>query len=141
MTPLAVTPRHGSTTACGSTKSACSGTTLRCCGPRRSRPPELPRPVASILYVVHRFWPYQGGSERYFFEIARRTAADGHRVTVATTDAWDAGHLHFRRKKRIEKLTDDVDGVHIRRFRVRHFFYQQRILPRLSRLIPSRYPV
>ena len=97
--------------------------------------------MASILYVVHRFWPYQGGSERYFFEIARRTAADGHRVTVATTDAWDAAHLHFRRKKRIEKLTDDVDGVHIRRFRVRHFFYQQRILPRLSRLIPSRYPV
>ncbi|HXD72319.1 MAG TPA: glycosyltransferase, partial [Vicinamibacterales bacterium] len=97
--------------------------------------------MASILYVVHRFWPYQGGSERYFFEIARRTAADGHRVTVATTDAWDAAHLHFRQKKRIEPLRDDVDGMTIRRFRVRHFIGQQRLLPRLSRYLPTRYPV
>lgn len=96
--------------------------------------------MASILYVVHRFWPYQGGSERYFFEIAKRTAADGHRVTVATTDAWDAAHLHFRKKKRIESLHEEVDGITIRRFRVRHFFYQQRILPRLSRLIPTEHP-
>jgi len=97
--------------------------------------------VASILYVVHRFWPYQGGSERYFFELARRTAADGHRVTVLTTDAWDAAHLHFRKKKRIESLRDQVEGVTIRRFRVRHFFYQQRILPKIARLLPTRYPV
>ncbi|MBI3490806.1 MAG: glycosyltransferase [Acidobacteria bacterium] len=97
--------------------------------------------MASILYIVHRFWPYQGGSERYFFEIATRTAAEGHAVTVLTTDAWDAGHLHFRRRKRIEPLVERVDGITIRRFRVRHFFYQQRILPRLSRLIPTRYPV
>jgi len=96
--------------------------------------------VASILYVVHRFWPYQGGSERYFFEIAKRTAADGHRVTVATTDAWDAAHLHFRKKKRIEALLENVDGVTIRRFRVRHFIGQHRILPRLSRLIPTEHP-
>ena len=96
--------------------------------------------MAAILYVVHRFWPYQGGSERYFFEIAKRTAADGHRVTVATTDAWDAAHLHFRKKKRIESLQEDVDGVTIRRFRVRHFIGQHRILPRLSRLIPTEHP-
>ncbi|MBI3399925.1 MAG: glycosyltransferase [Acidobacteria bacterium] len=97
--------------------------------------------MASILYIVHRFWPYQGGSERYFFEIAKRTAAAGHDVTVATTDAWDAAHLHFRRRKRIEPLVERVGGMTIRRFRVRHFFYQQRILPRLSRLIPTRYPI
>ncbi|MBZ5555663.1 MAG: glycosyltransferase [Acidobacteriia bacterium] len=97
--------------------------------------------MASILYIIHRFWPYQGGSERYFFEIAKRTAAAGHTVTVATTDAWDAGHLHFRRRKRIEPLVERVDGITIRRFRVRHFYYQQRILPRLSRLIPTRYPL
>jgi glycosyltransferase involved in cell wall biosynthesis len=97
--------------------------------------------VASILYVVHRFWPYQGGSERYFFEIAKRTAADGHRVTVATTDAWDAAHLHFRKMKRIESLHEDVDGVTIRRFRVRHFVGQHRILPRLARLMPTEHPV
>ena len=96
--------------------------------------------MASILYIVHRFWPYQGGSERYFFQIAKRTAAAGHSVTVATTDAWDAAHLHFRRRRRIEPLIERVDGILIRRFRVRHFYYQQRILPRLSRLIPTRYP-
>lgn len=97
--------------------------------------------MASILYIVHRFWPYQGGSERYFFEIAKRTAAEGHAVTVATTDAWDAGHLHFKRRKRIEPLLERIDGITIRRFRVRHFSYQQRILPRLSRLIPTQYPL
>lgn len=62
-------------------------------------------------------------------------------MTVATTDAWDAAHLHFRQKKRIESLADEVDGVTIRRFRVRHFYGQHRILPRLARLIPTTYPL
>jgi glycosyltransferase involved in cell wall biosynthesis len=73
-----------------------------------------------FLYVVHRFWPYLGGSERYFLELARRAARCGNEVTVFTTDAWDYRHLFEPGHERIERLEESTDGVRVRRFRVRH---------------------
>lgn len=90
--------------------------------------------MARILYVIHRFWPYMGGSERLFFELARRTAAQGHAVTVFTTDAWDIEHLDHPGKKRIESLRETTAGLQIRRFRVRHLPRQRQWLRWLSRL-------
>jgi glycosyltransferase involved in cell wall biosynthesis len=90
--------------------------------------------VARILYAIHRFWPYMGGAERHFFELARRTAAQGHTVTVFTTDAWDIEHLNHPGKKRIESLREETDGLQIRRFRVRHLPRQRQWFRWLSRL-------
>jgi glycosyltransferase involved in cell wall biosynthesis len=39
-----------------------------------------------ILFVAHRFPPFMGGIETHCFEVGRRMVADGHRVTVLTTD-------------------------------------------------------
>lgn len=44
-----------------------------------------------ILQVTARYAPYVGGVETHTEEVARRLAARGHRVTVATTDP--EGHL------------------------------------------------
>lgn len=90
--------------------------------------------MARILYIVHRFWPYQGGSEQLYFEMARRAAAHGHEVTVFTTDAWDIEHLTSRKKSRLDVLEESVDDVRIRRFRVRHLPRQQSLMRWLSRL-------
>ncbi len=76
--------------------------------------------MARVLYIVHRFWPYVGGAEQVFFELARRTAAAGHAVSVFTTDAWEADHLGEPGYQRVAARQDQVDGVPIRRFRVRH---------------------
>lgn len=76
--------------------------------------------MARVLYIVHRFWPYAGGSEQMFLELARRSVLAGHDVSVFTTDAWDADHLAEAGYHRIAARTDTVNGVRIRRFRVRH---------------------
>ena len=44
--------------------------------------------MARVLYITHRFWPYMGGAERLFFELARRTAALGHSVTDLPVSLW-----------------------------------------------------
>ncbi len=73
-----------------------------------------------VLHLIQRYWPARGGAERHLHEINRRLAADGHAVTVYTTDAddfqlfWDPG------KARLPRLTDVHDGVTIRRFPLRH---------------------
>ena len=89
--------------------------------------------MAKVLYVIHRFWPYMGGAERHFFELARRTAALGHTVSVFATDAWDIEHLNHAGRKRIERLREQTDGLEIRRFRVRHLPGQRHWLRWLSR--------
>ncbi len=73
-----------------------------------------------ILHLIQRYWPATGGAERHLHEINRRLVADGHAVTVYTTDADDFQLFWDPRKRRLDRLTDVHDGVTIRRFRVRH---------------------
>lgn len=47
--------------------------------------PDGPRPLR-LLMVSARFFPYSGGTEGHVYEVSRRFAADGHQVTVLTTD-------------------------------------------------------
>lgn len=74
-----------------------------------------------VLHVIQRFWPYVGGSERYFLELSTRLAAEGHQVTVVTTDAWDIEHFWARGKRRVDEPNDLHGGVRILRFPVRQF--------------------
>ncbi|HKV42978.1 MAG TPA: glycosyltransferase family 4 protein [Blastocatellia bacterium] len=88
-----------------------------------------------ILFVAHRFWPYPGGSERLFYELAVRTANRGHEVAVYTTDAWDPESFHKSWKKRLPPGTTQIDGIHLTRFPIRYIPWQFKILGGLS-LIP-----
>jgi len=40
--------------------------------------------MKKILYVVHRYAPYPGGSENYVRDMAEETLRRGHDVTVFT---------------------------------------------------------
>ena len=42
-----------------------------------------------ILHVVQLYYPVASGAGRYFAEIGERLAAEGHTVTVLSTDAYD----------------------------------------------------
>lgn len=55
-----------------------------------------------ILQVTPRYFPYMGGVETHVYEVSRRFAADGHAVTVLTTDP--GGELPPR---------EQVEGVNI----------------------------
>ncbi len=73
-----------------------------------------------VLIVNHRFWPASTGSERWLLAIGSRLAADGHSVTVATTDGLDDDFAVNPHTRRIEQPRDRHAGIEIRRFALAH---------------------
>lgn len=73
-----------------------------------------------ILHLIQRYWPAIGGAEIHMRELSRRFAADGHQVTVVTTDALDFELLSTPGGRRIEIREETVDGVRVLRFPVHH---------------------
>lgn len=73
-----------------------------------------------LLHVIQRYYPFQGGSERYFQSFSERFAADGAEVQVVTTDAWDLEYFWDPTKRRVEEVQGCHAGVRIRRLRLRH---------------------
>lgn len=73
-----------------------------------------------ILHIIPRYWPARGGAERHLQEISVRLAAEGHPVTVATTDARDFELFWDPRRRRIEHEEAIHRGVRVRYFPVRH---------------------
>jgi glycosyltransferase involved in cell wall biosynthesis len=90
-----------------------------------------------ILHLIHRFYPFHGGSENYFYEISRRLARDGDEVTVYTTDAWDLEHLWKSGYKRIEEPQETVEGIHIRRFPVTNAVVGKKIIRTFAKTVPT----
>jgi glycogen(starch) synthase len=72
----------------------------------------------NFLHIIHRYYPYVGGSELYFQEIGERLAREGHGVSVYTTDAWDLEHFWAGGKRRVDRREEIHNGVHIKRFPV-----------------------
>lgn len=72
----------------------------------------------NFLHVIHRYYPFVGGSELYFQEIGERLAREGNSVSVYTTDAWDLEHFWAGGKRTINVREEIHNGVHIRRFPV-----------------------
>src|SRR5438105_2112678 len=73
-----------------------------------------------ILHIIHRYYPYVGGSELYFQELSERLAGAGNHVEVWTTQAWDLDYFWSRKAKKVQRTRDVHNGVVIRRFPVRH---------------------
>lgn len=73
-----------------------------------------------VLYLIHRYPPAQGGSERYVQEMARRLVADGHQATVYTSNVMymDAFWCRSGRGRMAAGVEDDA-GVVVRRFKAR----------------------
>lgn len=88
-----------------------------------------------ILHVIQRYYPFMGGSEIYFQELSEQLAADGHTVTVLTTDAWDLDHFWSPNRRRIDERTSSHNGVRILRFPVRRAPGPPIIYPILRRLM------
>lgn len=74
-----------------------------------------------VLHIIHRYYPFIGGSENYMREISERLVQEGHIVDVYTTDAWDMDYFWHRKKRRISKRYEILNGVEIKRFPVRHY--------------------
>lgn len=88
-----------------------------------------------ILHVIQRYWPARGGAEAHLGELSRRFAAEGHEVTVATTDALDFELFWNPRLRRIPESLAYHEGVRILRFPIRHLPEDQVAYPALRRLL------
>lgn len=84
------------------------------------------------LLVVHRFWPHPGGSERLFYNLAKRLAGAGLEITVFTTDAWHPESYHSARKQRLRAGLETHEGLTIRRFALRNIPLQFKALRAVS---------
>ncbi|MCS7226993.1 MAG: glycosyltransferase, partial [Gloeomargarita sp. SKYB31] len=88
-----------------------------------------------ILHIIQRYWPARGGAEIHLHEISARLAAEGHRVTVATTDALDFELFWDPSRRWIREPEGYQDGVRILRFPVRHLPFPQLAYPAWRRLL------
>jgi glycosyltransferase involved in cell wall biosynthesis len=86
------------------------------------------------LHLIHRYAPARGGSEKFFIEVSERLAADGEGVTVFTTDAMDIQHFWLPGKESIPVPREVMNGVEVRRFRVRRLPRHPQALRVLGRL-------
>jgi glycosyltransferase involved in cell wall biosynthesis len=88
-----------------------------------------------FLHVIQRYYPYVGGSEGYFQEFSERLAAEGHQVTVLTTDAWDLDHFWAPHRKTISEPETIHNGVRIKRFPVQRLPGPPIVYPIIRRLM------
>ena len=73
------------------------------------------------LMVLHRFWPFLGGSERQFLKWAKVLDEKAVKTDVFTTNVWDNDFFYFPQKKYIKENKAKLGkNINIRRFRVFH---------------------
>lgn len=70
----------------------------------------------NVLFLIHRYPPAVGGSERFVQAIARRLVAEGHQATVYTSNVLEMEGFWLRGYKRLTAGMEDDTGVRIRRF-------------------------
>lgn len=89
----------------------------------------------NILFLIHRYPPALGGSERYIQEMAHRLVREGHRVTVYTSDQLEIEGFWRRGRPRLPAGRKDDEGVAVHRFRA-HVLPLHGAISRLLGLLP-----
>lgn len=70
----------------------------------------------NVLFLIHRYPPAQGGSERYVREMGLRLACHGHAATVWTSTLIDVEGFWERGRPAVGEGIQDDDGVRVHRF-------------------------
>jgi glycosyltransferase involved in cell wall biosynthesis len=73
----------------------------------------------NVLFLIHRYPPAVGGSERLIQALARMLVGDGHQATIYTSDVLDMEGFWQRGQKRLDTGLTEDEGVQIRRFPAR----------------------
>ena len=72
------------------------------------------------LHVIQRYFPFRGGSERYFQAFSERFARAGARVRVVTTNAWDLEYFWDPKARHIDEREAVLNDVDVLRVPVHH---------------------
>lgn len=76
--------------------------------------------MAAIVHICPRYLPARGGVETFFARLSEALAADGHVVTVRTTDAATVRGFTSPREGRLTPSRETMHGVRVCRFPVRY---------------------
>lgn len=90
-----------------------------------------------IAHFCQRYPPAPGGSEAYFAKLSEYLVAQGHSVTVFTSDAHDLEAFWNRNAQRLPTGQSFLNGVEIQRYPLRHYLAHRYWLKVLS-LVPIR---
>lgn len=88
-----------------------------------------------ILHLIQRFHPARGGAELYLLEFASALVAQGHEVTVVTTDADDFAYFWDSKRARFDETNTTYRGITIQRFKINHLPWAKWTFPLLQRLL------
>jgi len=88
-----------------------------------------------ILHIAQRYFPARGGAEIYFGEISAYLAAQGHEITVATTDALDFETFWNPHRRRVAEHEGNLSNVRILRFPIHHLPLPSIAYPGIRRLL------
>lgn len=88
-----------------------------------------------IVHVVQLYHPVPSGSVRYFVEIGKRLVAEGHRVTVLTSEAYDLEAFWQSGRRTVPERESDHEGCRIIRFPVVRRGGHPLVYPVLRRLL------
>ncbi|MCX6016936.1 MAG: glycosyltransferase family 4 protein [Chloroflexi bacterium] len=96
-----------------------------------------------LLHICAVYPPFVGGASTYVAEISRRFAAQGHSVTVLTTDIAQIDATWSPHARRIPVLRENLDGVQVERMRIGHlpgapfsFYALRRLMPLIAPIAP-----
>jgi glycogen synthase len=72
------------------------------------------------LHLIHRYYPFHGGSEHYFQALSEKLAGEGADVRLITTDAWDLEYFWDPARRRVDVPFQRHKGVKIYRTPAHH---------------------
>jgi glycosyltransferase involved in cell wall biosynthesis len=76
--------------------------------------------MARIVHVCPMYFPARGGVEQFFLRLSEHLVKQGHDVTVWTTDARIVRGFTSPAEEPFQKTDEQLNGVCVRRFPVRH---------------------
>ncbi|MBU1627733.1 glycosyltransferase family 4 protein [bacterium] len=88
----------------------------------------------NILHVVQRYYPSLGGSEKLFQVLSEKFAAEGHKVTVFTTNALLIYAFWNRNRPEYNVPHEIVNGVEVFRFKINYLYWHNASLDLLSKI-------
>lgn len=99
----------------------------------------------NLLHVSAGYVPWVGGAQTYLREMSERFAAEGHRVTVITTDIAEVDRAWSPKGRATQTLRETINGVEVIRCPVTHlpfaplsFYAMRRLHTMIAPFAPRR---
>lgn len=97
--------------------------------------------MKKVLNIIQRYYPAEGGAERFFWTLSEYLANDlGIEVDVWTTDALNSETLWDLDGSKVEKKEETVRGVNVKRFPIGRGIFKYKYPNKILRVLFDSFP-